>query len=62
MFLYIFNLLFCCCSKNLDGEIIKKTKWSGEGETSELSLCFEYRNSTWTLWELKTKEFLTIVL
>jgi hypothetical protein len=36
--------------------------WSGEGETREASLCLEYRNSTWTPWELKTKEVFTLLL
>jgi hypothetical protein len=55
-------LFFVIVVKILAGEIIKKMNWSGEGETREASLCLEYRNSTWTPWELKTKEVFTLFL
>lgn len=51
-----FNVRNC-----LDGLIIK-TKWSGEAETGELSLCLEYGNSTCTPLELNDKRFYTLVL
>lgn len=45
----------------LAGEIIKN-KWSGEAETSEVRLCVEYGNSTWTPRKLKYKKFSIVIL
>lgn len=39
-----------------DCEIIK-IKWSGKPETSDLWFCLEYRDSTWSPWEVKDKSF-----
>ena len=60
-FLFLISL-FCNCSKIFGRSDYKKMNWSGEGETREASLCLEYRNSTWTPWELKTKEVFTLLL
>ena len=54
---FLLMLLVNC----LDGLIIK-TKWSGEAETGELSLCVEYGNSTCTPLEPNDKRFYTLVL
>jgi len=58
MLLFIFNLSSFNCQ---DGEIII-IKWSGKPETNDLRFCLEYRDSTWTPWEVKDKSFSLAIL